>query len=565
MINKSRINSIKGFKNIFDRAPNSLQSLYPCIFATPLNVAHYFNNQIKFDIMIIDEASQMTVLDSLPGILYSDQIVVVGDPKQMSPSKGFNASLDISDDGDSFDDSESVLDFFGDKINDVSLLWHYRSLHPQLIEFSNHRFYNSDLIYFPSNNNDKSMGVFFNFVENGRFINNINTIEAHRVIDIAKKLFKNANDETIGIITMNKKQADYIENILIKEEYLNKQVFVKNIENMQGDEADNIIISMTYGKNEDGVFYKRFGPINNLGGDKRLNVLFTRARKRMIVACSFKHNDLNGSIQPNVSILKDFLHFAENKKLQNTASIGSQGDCESPFETSVKDFLTEKGYSTISQLGVKKYRIDLVVVDTNNTNKYLLAIECDGASYHSSSMARERDYTRQKVLENLGWTVYRIWSTDWLRDPAKEKRKLINYLKDITNEHNYDSDNNVDYANPNINDLIIESNIDSTETVDSTEIIDVDVPKVVKNSKTYIVSHKFDFSDDAIDIIECYYLIYLDSINLGISRSTLKSEKEFYYAVKGVDNTFTCNIASICYEYHTMLKKRNDILKKQLI
>ena len=194
------------------------------------------------------------------------------------------------------------------------------------------------------------------------------------------------------------------------------------------------IISMTYGKNENGVFHKRFGPITQKGGDKRLNVLFTRSRKRMIVLSSFKHNDLSGTLSPNLSILKDFLNFAENEKIQNTTSTGSQGDCESPFEESVKEFLSVKGYTTVTQWAVINYRIDLVVLDPNDTNRYLLAIECDGASYHSSPMARERDYTRQKVLENLGWKVYRIWSTDWFKDPAGEKNKLINYIEKIINE-----------------------------------------------------------------------------------------------------------------------------------
>ena len=154
----------------------------------------------------------------------------------------------------------------------------------------------------------------------------------------------------------------------------------------------------------------------------------------MIVLSSFKHNDLSGTLSSNLSILKDFLNFAENKRIQNTTSTVSQGDCESPFEESVKEFLLDKGYTTVPQLGVRNYRIDLVVVDPNDTNRYLLAIECDRASYHSSSMARERDYTRQKVLENLGWKVYRIWSTDWFNDPAGEKNKLINYIEKIINE-----------------------------------------------------------------------------------------------------------------------------------
>jgi superfamily I DNA and/or RNA helicase/very-short-patch-repair endonuclease len=427
---------------------------------SPASVAQYLiPGEIEFDIVIFDEASQMKPEDAIGSIARGKQLVVVGDPEQLPPTSFFDRIEMSEAEEDEFAEerveSESILDLSLNKFSSPrELRWHYRSRHESLIAFSNYHFYKNALIVFPSPfKQEKKLGVEFHKIEDGFFNKDrVNIPEASVVAQEAVYfMMENAGlpeeqRRSLGIVTINQSQREILDEEITRQiyreplaqEYIQfwenslEPFFVKNLENVQGDERDTIFISMVYGKNETGKVLQRFGPINSKSGHRRLNVLFTRAKERVAVFSSMDPADVLPLETSNrgVTILKDYLEYS----ISGNIEIGqtSERDPDSEFEIFVADALRHHGYKVDYQIGVAGFFIDIGVKDPNNPSNYLCGIECDGATYHSAKSARDRDRLRQESLENLGWKIYRIWSTDWFSNPDSEIEKCIEHLKSLS-------------------------------------------------------------------------------------------------------------------------------------
>ena len=434
-------------RRLLERAGPSIQTLKPCFMMSPMSVAQYLGTEKKFDIVIMDEASQIRPENALGAIARSKSLVVVGDPKQLPPTDFFRSiSNNEDDDSVAMKESESILGAVSPLFKNRRLCWHYRSKHESLIAFSNKHYYDSNLILFPSPSQEsEEFGIKFNKVDQGLFVNGRNIVEADKIIKSVVNHLVNNPEESVGVVAMNAKQRDEIENRLdqyikdhpeIRDAYdqdRNKKesLFIKNLEGVQGDERDVIIISMTYGPHQIGAqVMQRFGPINFEEGWRRLNVLFTRSKKRMHIFSSMNSNDIlvSENSRRGVRSLRDFLEYCENGHLHHKEYTGRHSD--SDFEVAVMSTLESHGYKCEPQLGVAGYFLDLAVRDPGRPGRFLMGIECDGATYHSAKSARDRDRLRQEILEGLGWNIRRIWSTDWFKNPEAQIQPIIKELNE---------------------------------------------------------------------------------------------------------------------------------------
>lgn len=444
----------KPVREMMETIPDVITTLAPCLMMSPLSIAQFLSaGQAQFDVVIFDEASQITVWDAVGSLARGKQVIVAGDPKQMPPTNFFGRSDDDPDgDIDGEGDLESILDeLIGASIPQRVLNLHYRSRRESLIAFSNSRYYDSSLITFPAPvHPDKGVSLVKpeGFYARGKARHNQGEAKAI-VAEIIRRLTAEdpaVRNQSIGVVTFNTEQQSLIEDLLdtaraedpsiewaFSEDEL-EPVFVKNLETVQGDERDVILFSITYGPDEAGHVTMNFGPLNRAGGERRLNVAMTRARSEMVVFSTMppERIDLARTQARAVADLKHFLEYAERGASALGAAVhGSMGDFESPFEVAVARGLQEKGWTVHPQVGVSAYRIDMGIVHPDKPGLYLAGIECDGAMYHSSAYARERDKIRQGVLEGLGWTLFRVWSTDWWTN----KHKAIQELDAVLNEH----------------------------------------------------------------------------------------------------------------------------------
>lgn len=426
--------------------PTALTKLTPCLLMSPLSIAQYLAaDATAFDLVVFDEASQIPVWDAVGAIARGKQVVMVGDPKQLPPTNFFDrAELDV-DDEDVEGDLESILDeCLGASLPTMNLAWHYRSRNESLIAFSNHRYYGGALVTFPSPvTEDRAVSfhpVAGTYEKGGA---RINQAEAKALVaDLVARLKSPGFREsklTIGVVTFNTEQQGLIEDLLDEErrkdpsiepwfsEIELEPVFVKNLESVQGDERDIMYFSITYGPDLHGAVSMNFGPMNRAGGERRLNVAITRARHELRVFSSLKAEqmDLARTQALGVRDLKLFLEFAERgTRALAEAHSASQGGFESPFEQAVATALARKGWQLHTQVGASAFRIDLAVVHPDAPGVYLSGIECDGATYHRSATARDRDKLREQVLRGLGWDILRVWSTDWWIDATGTLEKL---------------------------------------------------------------------------------------------------------------------------------------------
>jgi very-short-patch-repair endonuclease len=427
-------------RELMTNIPTVLTKLTPCLLMSPLSIAQYLAADASaFDVVVFDEASQIPVWDAIGAMARGKQVVMVGDPKQLPPTAFFDRGESSADDEDVEGDLESILDeCMGANLPTMNLAWHYRSRNESLIAFSNHRYYGGGLVTFPSPVTD-DRAVSFHQV-NGVYEKGgarINKLEAKALVaDIVAKLkspgFKDSK-LTIGVVTFNTEQMHLIEDLLDEERrkdpalepYFSEMelepLFVKNLESVQGDERDIIYFSITYGPDLTGAVSMNFGPMNKDGGERRLNVAITRARHELRVFSSLNADQFDLSRTPSAGVrdLKHFLEFAERgPRALAEATKGSLGGFESPFEEAVASALASKGWQVQTQIGASSFRVDLGVVHPDAPGTYLCGVECDGATYHRSATARDRDMLREQVLRGLGWEIVRIWSTDWWIDRA---------------------------------------------------------------------------------------------------------------------------------------------------
>ena len=450
----------KSIRKLLTETGELVQNIKPCFLMSPLSVSTFLDpNVIHFDVVIFDEASQIFPQDAVGAIYRADQAIIVGDSRQMPPSNFFNSSIEVMNDDEEEDvtDFESILDLCSTSMKQLRLKWHYRSRYEQLINFSNKNFYDGDLVTFPSSTKDhKGIGIDYFYV-NGLFDrrSHTNRKEAEYIVDLVYENIERYPNRSLGVVAFSVAQQNLIENLLMRrrvqhpeKEYFfssdtNEPFFIKNLETIQGDERDTIIFSVAYGRDSQDRLLLNFGPLSKLGGERRLNVAVTRAKCNVQIVSSMHHTDidLSRAKSEGARLLREYLDYAENGEiaLERSVNISGYDQYDSDFEMEVCEYLRSKGFTVDTQVGCSGYRIDMGLRKPNSSD-YVLAIECDGATYHSSRNARDRDRLRQEVLERMGWKFYRIWSTDWFRNKAVEKERLVEAAKKaISQKDNNDS------------------------------------------------------------------------------------------------------------------------------
>jgi len=422
----------KPLRELFDEAGSFITQLTPCFMMSPLSVAQYLKaDSIQFDAVVFDEASQIMPQDAVSSLIRADQAIIAGDTKQLPPTSFFQSDVETTE--DVREDLDSILEETASVLPEKNLRWHYRSRTEELIQFSNHHYYNNSLRTFPENNPDVETGVEFEYVEDGvydRGGSRQNEIEAQRVIDLIEDHADERSDKSLGVVAFSSAQEQAIRDALaerreenpvldafVSQDDVLDEFFIKNLEMVQGDERDRMIFSVGYGPAQDGTISTNFGPINKSGGERRLNVAVTRAKEQVTVVCSMLPGDidLSGSNSTGAKHFKNYLEYARKgeQALARNDHVTDTLDFDSQFEEAVYEALEAEGYDVVSQVQSSGYSIDLAIKHPEQPGKFILGIECDGAAYHSSKTARDRDRTRQMVLEDLGWTIHRIWSPDW--------------------------------------------------------------------------------------------------------------------------------------------------------
>lgn len=434
-------------RRLLPQVPRIVSAVKPCLLMSPLSVASYLpRSDFRFDVVIFDEASQVRPADAIGSILRGGQVVVFGDKKQMPPTSFFDRQLEDEDDEENEDvvlDSrafESILDVCGTVLPSSALRWHYRSRDERLIAFSNRRFYSEQPLFtFPTPDMDGDTGVRFRLVADGLYArggSKTNLIEAREVADLVLHHFETRGFErSLGVIALSINQRDAIELEIRRaiqerpelEVFMSETgpepFFVKNLETVQGDERDSIVLSLGYGPSEPGGLPALFfGPVNKVGGERRLNVAITRAKYELTLVSSMRPEHLDRAHDlrnEGPKVLADYVEYVYRGGAFAEDLQPGQGSPESDFEEAVWAALASRHLRVDAQVGSSGYRIDLAVRHPDAPSRYILAIECDGAGYHSSAHARDRDRLREEVLQSQGWNIERIWSYDWIQYPEK--------------------------------------------------------------------------------------------------------------------------------------------------
>ncbi len=430
-------------RKLVERAPDVLLAARPCWAMSPLVVSRVLPSHRLFDVVVFDEASQVEPADAITSIMRGDQLVVAGDNRQLPPTTFFRTAL-MADEEDAAEEDittfDSILDRLADILPEKTLSWHYRSTDERLIAFSNTQIYESKLVTFP--------GALVEPPINHVLVDGVATpgqggsapAEVHEVVRLVLEHAAERPRESLGVIAMSDKHAQRIDTALHTElaerrdlddffadtDEPGRRFFVKNIERVQGDERDSIILSVGYAKAATGRLSHNFGPLNREGGERRLNVAVTRARRRMTVVSAFSHLDIDPqrTSARGAQLLRAYLEYAASGG--TIIDSGPVADVElNPFETHVLHALRAAGLPVVAQYGVSGQRIDFALAHPDQPGRMVLAVEADGRSYHSSQSARDRDRLRQEHLERLGWCFHRFWSTDWFRNPAQQLEEIV--------------------------------------------------------------------------------------------------------------------------------------------
>lgn len=442
----------RGLSNraLFEQIPHILPLLCPCMLMSPISVAQYLRAENDlFDIVIFDEASQLPTCKAVGVLARGKNAVIVGDPNQMPPTSFF-AGNTVDEDNLDIEDLDSILDdCLALGMPQSYLHWHYRSRHESLIAFSNQEFYENSMLTFPSVNDRQkrvSLVKTEGFFDRGR--GRINEGEAKAIVDEIKRRYKNPElaGQTVGVVTFNISQQTFIEDLLLEEyqkdaafdNWANiggETMFVKNLENVQGDERDVILFSIAFGPDADGKLSLNFGPLNKDGGWKRLNVAVSRARSEMVVFTTMTADmiDLKRTKSKGVEALKNFLEFAEKGRLQ-----GEYLEIRVKKDQGIMEHIcqqvTNAGFKYQKSVGHSKFKVDIAVINPFNEEEYLLGIMLDGESYNQSSNTKDREVAQNSVLNGLGWELHRIWTMDWWDNREKEISRLMATLEERKQE-----------------------------------------------------------------------------------------------------------------------------------
>jgi len=497
-------------RNLLQRIPHLLARLKPCLLMSPMSVSQFLPPELmKFDVILFDEASQIVPEDAIGTIYRGKTIAVAGDNKQLPPTSFFQKSLledidwdEVSD--EDFEVFDSILDeCVGVGLPVKTLRWHYRSKHEELIAFSNNHFYDGTLITFPSAvAKHVTLGVKLIYVPDGiydRGGRRDNLREAEVVSNLVFEHFQKYPEKTLGVVTFSIAQMDAVEEAIerrrrqqpeyerfFKEDRL-EGFFVKNLENVQGDERDVIILSLGYGYDHQRQITMNFGPVNKAGGERRLNVAVTRARERTILVTSIKASDIDieSAKSEGTIILHNYLEYAEKGPEALKLPKQKAGEFESPLEEDVAMVIQRIGYNVVPKVGYSGCPIDMGVVDPNNPGSYLLGIEFDGVTYQSSNSARDRDRLREQVLKQLAWRIHRIWSPAWVARRDSEVRRLAGALAEA---HKFQLEAEV----PSMDVALEEDNDDLSQEVDVQKVQFAGIEKIGVPYKVHTFKAKFN-------------------------------------------------------------------------
>jgi len=431
-------------RELMNQIPTLLPRLCPCMLMSPLSVAQFLSlSQEKFDLVIFDEASQMPTSEAVGAIARGKALIVVGDPKQMPPTSFFNSTCVNEEEAD-IDDMESILeDCRTLEIPSLQLNWHYRSRHESLIAFSNNEYYDGSLITFPSvddqNTKVKFIPVDGVYDKGGR---RSNRKEAEAIVaEIIRRLKDPSAKRSIGVIAFNVVQQNLIEDLL--QEQLDKKqelknaadslyepIFIKNLENVQGDERDVILFSIGYGPDKEGKISMNFGPLNNSGGERRLNVAVSRARHEMLIFSTMRaaHIDLRRTQARGVIGLKHFLEYAERQTLVPTANTINERP-DSIVAKQIALALEQRGYHVRTDVGRSDFKVDIAISNPAHDDLYSVGLLLDGKGYHQTQTTRDREIVQPSVLESLQWRIMRIWSVDWMVNPERLLNRIEEFVK----------------------------------------------------------------------------------------------------------------------------------------
>ena len=438
-------------RKLFEQIPNMLPRLCPCMLMSPISAAQYLDpHREPFDIVVFDEASQLPTCKAVGALARGRNAVIVGDPKQMPPTSFF-ATNAVDEENIETEDLESILDdCLALNMPQTHLLWHYRSRHESLIAFSNHQFYENKLYTFPSVN-DREKKVSLVHVDGvfDRGKTRQNRAEAEAVVAELKRRCHDPKEAgySVGVVTFNIHQQNLIDDLLTEacqdDEKLEawayeseEPVFIKNLENVQGDERDVILFSVGYGPDSTGKVSMNFGPLNREGGWRRLNVAVSRARCEMKVFSTLlpEQIDMARTSADGVAALRAFLEYAAGQALvENSFSLHGRSAEVSGIADAICSALQQQGYATEQMVGHSEYRIDVGVVDPRNPETYILGILLDGGSYGTSKTTRDREIAQISVLEGLGWHLLRVWSMDWWDNSKKELKRIFDELDALKN------------------------------------------------------------------------------------------------------------------------------------
>lgn len=443
--NKGRGISVR---KLFDLISNLLPRICPCMLMSPISVAQCFDvDHSTFDLVVFDEASQMPTCEAVGAIARGQNVIVVGDPKQLPPTNFFSTN-NFDEENAEKEDLESILDdCLALSIPSKHLLWHYRSKHESLIAFSNSNYYDNKLMTFPSPDDIASKVNYIHvpgFYDKGK--TRQNRFEAIAIVDEVMKRLCNPelSKRTMGIVTFSSAQQILIDDLMnesfaknpeleLKAKELDEEIFVKNLENVQGDERDVILFSMGYGPDKEGKVSLNFGPLNREGGWRRLNVAVSRARYEMKVYSTLRSDqiDITRTASEGVAGIKAFLEYSEKGKIVLTQKNYIRAAKPNSFEKFVAEEIRKSGYTVHTDIGCSGYRIDIGIVNPENTSEYILGILTDGDNYKSAKTAKDREVVRMEVLRLLGWNIYKLWSPDWWDNSQKVVEDILNTIQEF--------------------------------------------------------------------------------------------------------------------------------------
>lgn len=499
--NKSRRQ--KPIRVLLEELFDLILDIKPVFLMSPLSVSTYLNSKCDmFDLVVFDEASQVFAWDALGAIYRAKQCIVIGDSKQMPPANFFNATLNNEEIDEEIyeDDLESILDKGSSVLPTIGLRWHYRSKSEELIAFSNKEFYDSRLITIPqAKKKEKGFGIDHYYLSDGIYEakTRINKEEANYIVQLVFEHFRTKPEQSLGVVAFSNAQAEYISNLI--DEYLcdhpeytehfsldvKEPFFVKNLETVQGDERDRIIFSICYGYNSEGKFYQRFGPLNNIGGERRLNVAITRAKYNVSVVSSIRYTDIrtDNTESIGVKLLKSYLEYIDNIEVSKRSS----DDNIDGVINDVYSYLTNEGFVVERRIGVSDFRIDLAIKHPI-TDEYVVAIMMDGPSYKIGNCS-DVNRLQEILLERLGWKFYRLFSTLWINSPIIEKEKLIKFLEEAFNQEKVKKEVEIEDSSfliENVDDF--DDNFEQYEAISDEEIKELYQKKTTAQVIKYIVS-----------------------------------------------------------------------------